>query len=161
MVAQLHSQFLRFLAQQLRAVDDFLELGLAGTVFLGQIGDHDKFAADIGIHLQHAVGIVHHIHKGNVGRQGNEADLLAQVPNFFRAVAEQTGKLNRVIAQRLYLAQGAFKILFQILTDGIELQTNGKIHSVFSFLQSDQISGMLISTSWPISLDLKIPSMMA
>ena len=96
-----------------------------------------------------------------MGRQGNEADLFAQVPNFFRAVAEQTGKLNRVIAQRLYLAQGAFKILFQILTDGIELQTNGKIHSDFSFLQSDQISGMLISTSWPISLDLKIPSMMA
>ena len=76
-------------------------------------------------------------------------------------MAEQTGKLNRVIAQRLYLAQGAFKILFQILTDGLELQTNGKIHSDFSFLQGDQISGMLISTSWPISLDLKIPSMMA
>ena len=61
----------------------------------------------------------------------------------------------------LKLLMLTFKILFQILTDGIELQTNGKIHSDFSFLQGDQISGMLISTSWPISLDLKIPSMMA
>ena len=36
-------------------------------------------------------------------------------------MAEQTGKLNRVIAQRLYLAQGAFKILFQKEnTEGVE-----------------------------------------
>ena len=160
-IAQLHAQRLGLFAQQLRAVDHFLEFGLAGAIFLGQIGDHDKFAADVGIHLQHAVRIVHHIHKGNVSGQGNEADFLAQTANFLGGMAEQTGELDRIIAQRLYLAQGSFKVLFQIVTDGIQLQTNGKIHSDFSFSQVDQISGMLISTSWPISLDLKMPSMMA
>ena len=118
MIGKDHAELLCLLAEDARAVDDLLETGVAGAVFLRKVRDNDELAADRRIGLEQS-GIVDHIRKRNVCGDRHKIILFAIPANGLGIQSEQTGKLHAVVPEVLDLLQRTLEITFHVVADGI------------------------------------------
>ena len=125
MIQHGHAQRLGLFAHQANIGDGLRPAVGAGAAVFGQIRHGDVTAADLGIDRKHAVGVGDHVIQRNVSGNRNQTELLAKSLDLGGRFAEQTGKFDAVIAEFLHFFQGACKISFHFVTDGIKLKRYG------------------------------------
>ena len=128
MIEELNAELLRGFGNLADALDGGGEAVGAGAAFLGQIGHGDIFAAYLGVVGEHLLGVGKHIVIGHMGRDGHDADLIAEFPDLGRLLTEKTREFNAVIAVFFHFFDRSVKIILHLIPDGVELDCYGQFH---------------------------------
>ena len=131
MVAELNSERLCRLADDLDIVECVLIIGCTGAKLAGKRGYSNIFTSDGSVLTQHSMRIFDHVHKGNVSRYRNKSDILAHIADILRGDIVKTRELNAVIAHCLYRLESALKVCFGVFANGINLNCYRERHKLY------------------------------